>query len=364
MKYEVEQKYQRINNYLQKNNYDALVIGRKDNFSWITFGGSNEVVWDTEYGFCILIITKENKYCIAQVMDGDRIMQEELRDHDYTYIPLKWYEVSPLNKAKQLLEGKKILSDIDLGIGTYNVNEVYDLHFPLFDSEIDRLRILGQEVDEMLYDLAKEVIPGMTEIEVKNRLIAHASKRDMRLSVALVGSDERISNFRHPTPTNKKVENCVLITPSIHKWGLHANIARMIAFGKALQDTKKRYEDACYIGATCMSLCKKGIKHSQVLDMQKELYTQFGYSDEWEKHFQGGLTGYMISNLSRTLDKEATIGDGQAYEWFITITGAKSAELGINIGNKREILSTGYSWPTKTIKVGDQSFRFPVLLVK
>ncbi|MDF2614603.1 MAG: antitoxin VapB [Clostridia bacterium] len=362
MEQEIYMKYQRIYGFLERTGYEAVVIGRKDNFSWITFGGSNEVIWDTEYGFCILVITEEHKYCISYIMDGYRIMEEELQGQGYTYIPLKWYETSPTEKVKQMLKGKKIVSDIDLGIGTYDVTQIYDLHYPLLDTEVNRLRILGKEIDEVLYKLAQEIIPGMTEIEVKRKLTAYTAARDMGLSVALVGSDERVKAYRHPIPTHKKIENYVLITPSVYKWGLHANIARAIIFGKADEDLQRRYNDACYMGAVCMSMCQAGIKHTDILDVQKQLYEKLGYQNEWEKHFQGAIIGYMISNASRTLDEQAVISDKQAYEWFITITGVKSAELGINIGSQREILSTGHSWPTYSIEVNNQCFQFPILL--
>jgi Xaa-Pro dipeptidase len=54
----------------------------------------------------------------------------------------------------------------------------------------------------------------------------------------------------------------------------------------------------------------------------------------------------------------------QAYDWFITITGAKVEELGINTDKGRELLSVTGKWPTKEYKFNGQNFNVPQILMR
>ncbi|NLK98060.1 MAG: M24 family metallopeptidase [Epulopiscium sp.] len=359
---EVKEKEERIYKFLDQNGYDGMIIGRQDNFSWITGGGNSRVIWSTELGFSYLFITKEKKFCISQVMDGPRIMDEVLSPLGYDYIPLRWYEQNKEEKLEELIKGKKVISDFPLPGAIYNLHAIYHLHYPLMDSEIEKYRILGKEVDEILTSTALEIEPGMTEMEVEGMLMGKFGQKGIIPDVILIGADERPVKYRHPVPTERKIDHYVFISPSIKKWGLHANISRLISFGKPSSEIAHKYEAACTIEAHVLSMCKEGTYFKDILEAEKKLYKELGYEEEWRNHFQGGITGYMVANASLCLDQSAKLQNYQSYEWFITIAGTKSAELALNINNQIELMSLAGYWKTKSYTANNHTYELPIIM--
>jgi Xaa-Pro aminopeptidase len=354
----------RVLDFLEKNGYDALLIGRKDNFAWFTSGGSNEVVRSTEGGFAILLITRTETRMIAHVMDGQRILDEELNGWDVEYVPLRWYDGSLLDKAAQLIKGMKVLSDVDCRGAVCDQKAVQSMHFPLTDGEVQKLRKLGAITDEILRSAANEIQPGMTELEIAGMLIGEYKRLGLGCDVLLIGSDERVSKYRHPVPTGKKVQTHVLLHPAIYGWGLHANVTRQVYFDGVPQDIEKKYEAACVIQAASIAMCVPGRKFTEILETQKRLYGEFGYAEEWRNHFQGAITGYMLADPTMSLDPDARIASHQAYDWFVTITGVKCEELSLNTGNSREVCSAAGHWPTKRYSFDSQTFELPQILIR
>ena len=54
----------------------------------------------------------------------------------------------------------------------------------------------------------------------------------------------------------------------------------------------------------------------------------------------------------------------QAYDWFITITGVKSEELGFLGESGAEFLSVCGNWPKKTVEVAGDKIEMPDIMIK
>src|SRR4030066_72329 len=83
---------------------------------------------------------------------------------------------------------------------------------------------------------------GMTEIEVANGLLCAGAIRGIRFPALMVGSDERISLYRHPAATNKKVKNYVLLATVVEREGICANVTRSVYFGSAPEELKMKQD--------------------------------------------------------------------------------------------------------------------------
>ncbi len=357
-------KKDKLLNYMDHQEYGGAVIGRRDNFAWFTSGGENKVLNFSEYGFSYLLITKNKIQLVSQIMDGQRVIDEELNGLDIEYVPLKWFEDSKEDKILKLTSGKNILSDIPLTGCKYSPKEFYSLHYPLTPLEIERLRWLGSESEKIIRNVSDNISSGMSEIEIAGMLLGEYGRSGIECEVLMVGSDERIAKYRHPLATDKKIEKFIMVHPGVKKWGLHANITRLVSLGKLTSEILNKYDDACRIAGEAILNCRQGTRFSSILEKQKILYEKFGYKDEWEKHYHGGITGYLLADATVGMDSKLSVSNNQAYDWFITITGVKVEELSINVNNNIEVASVNGSWPVKKYEINDQILELPQIMCK
>ncbi len=356
-------KEQRILACLEENHWDAAVIGRADNFAWLTCGGENRVILSSEAGFSYIVLTKSEKFMVALVADLCKVMDEEAADLGYTPVVTKWFEGGAEAKVLELVRGMRVVSDIPIAGADYSPDLFYKLHYPLTRYEIERYREAAVLSEQIIAETAACLHPGMREYDVQGMLWEKYGRHNVSVSVMIIGSDERIAAYRHCCPTGKRIEKTVLISPAVKKWGLHSNLARMVCFGAVPAELAKRYDAVCRIEAAAIAMSKPGIRFADILSEQKRLYKELGYENEWHKHFQGGITGYMVSDPTLCMDASKVVTENQAFDWFITISGAKGEELTLNTGGEIEVPSVSGIWPCETYRANGMDVKLPKIMV-
>ena len=356
-------KEERLWRFLAGAGYDAAVIGRADTFAWLTGGGENRVIHSTETGFSLLMFAGGRKHLVSLVADGPRVMEEELEGLGYEPEFLHWYAEAPAVRAMALAGGGRVLSDLPLPGADCRPDCFTALQTPLTPKERERCRILGRMTDEVLAEAAGRIRPGMTELQVQGLLAGLYAERDIALDVLLIGSDARIGAYRHCLPSPKTIESVVLLSPAIRKWGLHANVARMVCFGSVPAQTRQRFEAVTAIEAEVLSLVRPGMRFRDILERQKALYAAMGWPEEWRLHYQGGTTGYHVSDPTLCQRADAVLVENQVYDWFITITGAKAEELSLHADGRLEVPSVTGAWPTRAWTRNGVTRLLPELLV-
>ena len=114
-------KIEKVRKWMHLNQWNAVVISRIDNFAWLTTGGDNHVLKNTEIGVGSLLITPEKKYLLAHQMDGERIQELSLEGHGYELKTLSWNEGDPRSLAFGLC-GSRIAAD-SVFPGTHDKSE-------------------------------------------------------------------------------------------------------------------------------------------------------------------------------------------------------------------------------------------------
>lgn len=347
---DVKTKEERVYAFLEREGLDALVIGRQDNFAWITAGGDSRVITTSEMGFGYIVITWDRKWLISHTMDGQRFMDEQVHGQGYELVTLYWHQGSPTDKVLELTQGMKVGADFALpGAQQYGA-EIVDLHYPLTDLDIERYHWIGKTVNRILTQVAQDLQPDMTEREIAARLLYEYALAGMTIDVLIVGFDERIRRYRHPMPTDNALQRYALLHPAARRWGLHANVTRLVHFGEPPPETKRAIEGVITVGAHVAAMLAPGVRFADILAEEKRVYDELGYPDEWNYHFQGGITGYTLADPTRCLNPEARVVERQAYDYFITITGAKFEELTLLTEKGVEMASLGPGWPTRRVQ--------------
>jgi Xaa-Pro aminopeptidase len=362
---DTREKLERVRSFLETKGFSAMILGRRDNFAWLTGGGDSTVVRSSERGFALLVVTRDRLHLVAQTMDGPRILEEEMLGIPAQPAFLRWHDESREKKALALAGGGRIAADFPLEGAEALPGEIARLHYPLTGPDMERCRAIGAASEAIIAGVAAALRPGMTEREVEAMFLGEYARAGMACDVLLVGTDERIARFRHPVPTARKIGRFVLLHPAVQCGGLHANVTRMVWFGDRVpEDIARKYTAACRIAAAAISLSTPGRSFASILEVQKKLYASQGFPEEWHNHFQGGITGYQLADPTLCMDPEAVVSANQAFDWFVTITGVKVEELSLAGPRGHEVPSVSGKWPTTTYMHDGQGVALPDILVQ
>jgi Xaa-Pro dipeptidase len=360
---DISVKRNRIQAFLEREHLDALVLGRQDNFAWATCGGDNRVVTTTDMGAALAVFTADRKWLVSYTMDGQRLLDEQVRGQGFESVTVRWHEATPADAALKLTRGLRVGADSPLPGARQYEAEIVDLHYPLTDLELERCRWIGRESNRILAEVGRELRPGTTEQEIAARLLGEYALSGMTIDVLIVGADERISRYRHPLPTDKRLDRYALLHPAARRWGLHANVTRLFHFGPPPAPVQAAFDAASRVAAETMAMLAPGVPFADILARQKSVYAALGYSDEWHHHFQGGITGYTLADPSRCLNPGARAVVRQAYDYFITVTGAKFEELSLLTESGVELASMDSGWPVRTVETRCGPMTLPDMMV-
>ena len=357
-----ENKILKIRKWLSENAYDALLLSRRENFFWLTTGGDPIVVNSSEFGVACLVITPNKKILICHSIDALRLATEQIPDQGYEIVEIKWYEGSPVSCALKVFKGR-IASDLSFPGTDNRAAEITSLHYPLAEIEIDRLRWLGSTMNETYLKMGKIIQKGMTELELAAEFQYYLSFQGINSDVLIAASGERIFQYRHPMPVNKKIDKYILLHSAARKWGLHAPVTRCFHFGQPPERVNKAFQAAAFVQAATFAQTKVDVPYEVIFELQKGWYTKAGYPDEWQNHFQGGPTGYIIVESTNCLG-EKRVKINTAFEWFITVPGAKIAELSIITAKGLEVLSrVSNEWPLLNIQINETNIEIPNIYI-
>lgn len=363
---DVRTREERVREFLEREGLDVLVLGRQDNFAWITAGGDNRVVTTSEMGAGFVGIGQDHKWLVSHYMDGRRLIEEQAPDQDYELVTLYWHEGSPEDKIAELTRGMRVGADFPLPGARQYSSEIVDLHYPFTDLDIKRLRWVGKKSDEIITRIAKDLRPGMTEQEIAARLMYEYTLEGVTLDALMVGVDDRIKRYRHPIPADNVLRRYAFLHPAGRRWGVHANLTRLVHFGPLPQDIQDAFNAVTTVAAHVATMLAPGVRFADILAEQVRLYAELGYGEEWNYHFLGGISGYTLVDPARCLNPEARVAERQSYGYFITITGAKFEELMLLTEDGVELASLppGTEWPTRVVQTPNGDFVVPEILIR
>lgn len=337
------EKVGRLRGWMERRGFDAVLLSRRDNFAWLTVGGDSHVLKPTEVGAGHLLVTPERLYLFAYRMDGERLLTEELPGQGYELVTTRWYEDEPRLVALQHA-GKRVAADTALPGAEDCSLELSRMHAPLTALEVERYRWLAHQTGVTLENIARWVRPGMTEQAVARRITTAFVEQGIDVDVLLTGSDARMERIRHAVPSPKAIERYVLFNPTTRRWGLHANVSRCVCFGEPEPRVRAAFSAALAMEGKLLEKLAPGVPYAEILACQKVWYTAAGTPEEWRNHFQGGTTGYVLSDAT-LCQTDLRVPDGQAFDWFITLPGVMVEELALMLQGKVEVASRGKDWP-------------------
>ena len=358
---EFSQKQNRIHALLAKHKLDALLLRRVSSFAWATCGAASYVNTATTNGEAALLITPSGWHLITNNIEATRLEQEEkLAAQDWEFRVVPWHEAQ--DTVAELTQGLKLGADGPYPGAPDLSGELARLRADLTPEEGERFRALGRLCAEVMDSATRAVRPGQTEYQIAGLLAREAESRGVQAIVNLIATDGRIFAFRHPLPTDKKLERYAMLVLCGRRWGLVCSLTRFVHFGRLPDDLRRKAEAVAQVDATFIAATRLGQTLGEIFRRATAAYAETGFPDEWHLHHQGGAAGYEPREYVATPDSADVVSVGQVYAWNPSITGTKSEDT-ILVGDEgNEVLTSIDGWPTLTVTVDGQEYTRPAIL--
>ena len=358
---EFTQKQDRIKALLAERHLDALLLQRVSSFAWATCGAASYINSATTNGTASLLVTPSGRYLITANIEATRLEQEEkLVEQGWEMRAAPWYAAN--DAVAQLTRGLQLGADGPYPGAADLSSAVSQFRINLMPEEGERFRTLGRLCAEAMDSAVRAVRPGQTEYQIAGLLAHEAQNRGVQPTVNLIATDERIFKFRHPLPTDKKLDRYAMLVLCGRKWGLVCSITRFVHFGPLSDEVRRKAEATAQIDATFIAATRPGQSLGQIFDRATAAYAKAGFPDEWQLHHQGGPAGYEPREIVATPGATHVVAIGQAYAWNPSITGTKSEDT-ILVGEKsNEVLTAISGWPLLSATVDDQTMARPAIL--
>ena len=360
---EIEEKERRVREFLKSKNLKGLLLKRQANFSWMTCGGLNLVGIATEMGATSLLITEDSKFVISNNIEAPRMVHEEsLERQDFVVKTFPWYEDQEVSIIKELMGNAPLGSDVPFPNAQTLTEDIARLRYSFTPEEIERYRWLGEKTSLALEKTMMQTKKGEKESTVVARLCREIWKDRIDPITLMAAADDRISKFRHPIPTDKKIQKLLMVSVNARKWGLIVSLTRFVHFGKVPRELKKKYEANVFIDCTMMAHTIPGTPARDVLQKGIDAYREKGYPEEWKLHHQGGSIGYTGRDYRTNLKTPDIIQENQAFTWNPSLTGTKSEDTILTTLNGPEMITHPLIYPTLSITVEGIRFKRPAIL--
>jgi len=358
---EISEKLSLLRKLAERYALDAILLQRVSSLAWATGGASAYVNIARSNAEASLLVTAQDQYLIANNIEAKRLESEEgLASQGWDFRITPWFDQELT--TQRLTKGLKLGAD-DCFPGAVDLSgEMARLRANLGLEEGKRFRILSQLCAQTMDATARSVHPGQTEHEIAGQLAFEAESRGVQATVNLIAVDERIVNYRHPLPTDKKLEHYVMIVLCGRRWGLVCSLTRLVYFGKIPDELRRKKEAVAFVDATMLAATRPGRTLGQIFTDAQGAYAGVGYPDEWQWHHQGGPAGYEPREYITVPGSKDKVRVGQVYAWNPSITGCKS-EDSILIGSHGfEVLTAIPGWPVVQVDLAGQVIERPDIL--
>jgi Xaa-Pro dipeptidase len=363
-KEEIRVKEARVREYLTRSGLKGVLLKSQHNFCWFTGGGLNVVTIADSLGVSSILITPKERFLICDRIEMPRMMEDEgLKDLDFTSVQYEWFEGNEAEQVAKLLPPSDVGCDLP-GFGYRFVGpEIQQLRYALLPPEIERYLWLGEKASVALEGVLKDFVrPGMNESEVVGELSRILWKDRIDSMCYQSAADERAYKFRHPIPTERKIQKYLMLNVNARKWGLVTTVTRFVHFGRLEEKLRKQFQDTVYIECGMIAETKPGVTLKDLFAKTCQLYEQLGYRDEWKLHHQGGAQGYRNRDYLMRPDSKDTVIENQCFCWNPSIAGTKSEDAFIVKADGPLMITRPMVFPTLPIKYGGREFVRPGLL--
>lgn len=355
---EVHTKLAQLRQLMATRELDAILLEQTPNVAWLSAGAETAINIAADRGPVALLVTPDRAFALTDNIEAPRLEQEEgLAGLGFELVIEPWY------RRGAFLAQWRVSSDDERDEATV-AHDIQRLRTTLHPNDMARLRQASLLAADALREVIATVEPGMTELAVAGLLDQAARARGSLAVVTLVGSDERITAYRHPLPTNKAIERYLMLVLCLRWHGLIAATTRLVHFGALPDDLETRARAVAAVDARMIQGTHAGRTLSDQWELAAQSYRDAGYPEAIEEHHQGGGIGYLTRERLATPGDTTPMGLSQAFAWNPSVRGVKSEDTVLLTADGPETLTAMPEWPMWDITLDGQRWRRPAILIR
>lgn len=202
--------------------------------------------------------------------------------------------------------------------------------------------------------VARSLTPGLSEYEVAGRLAAELLAAELDPVVLMVAADGRDRRHRHPLPTGRRGEASFLLVCCGRRHGLIASVTRQVLFLGVGHDRAERsaWQRALLgVERAFLDRSRPGARLGDVVAAGVDAYPRNGFAvDEWTRHHQGGLSGWMPREFPAHPGSEENLVAQMVVAWNPSGEGVKVEDTCLVTADGVRPLCTDPDWPS--VEVG------------
>ena len=348
---DVEEKHHRVIEFLDRNQYDALVLGRADSIAWFTSGGDlGRYSLGGDAGSVFLFLNRNCRAVICDNVHSPRVFEEELAGLGFQLKEKPWTEDTERAVA-ELTRNKKIATDGPRSFGTDELNRLRPLRYVLTKLERQRMRELGRTLTLAVEATCRNFQPGETEADVVGHL-AHRLLREGVVPVDVrVAGDDRLARYRQPSFKNAPIRHRATIAAVGRRHGLCASVTRIVSFGHVDRQVREAHGLAAMVDATCIYFSRPGETIGGAFRRGRRIYEKFDHADEWTLDYLGSIIAYSPRELPLLPESQVIIQPDTALCWSPSVGPTRSEDTVVIDTRGYEVVTEAQVWPKLEVVV-------------
>jgi hypothetical protein len=308
-------------------------------------------------GRACIIITDSQVYVLANKTECTRICEEELAAfQNVVGHPANWYEWNMQNAFNEWIRKqgvKKWWADSFGSNAPVCRGLMESLLYPLNETEIQRIKGLGDLVAKTLAAAANLLKPGVTETAVAASINEQILREGALPDLIFAAFDERISTFRHCKPGDARFAKSALLSITASRKGLFVSATRLASITPAPEKLKEDTRIANYIESAAICASQAGVTSGEVFEAMRIAFEENKLPEGWREHHLGGPSGFRGRDVKVTPGGKYIQKSGQPFVYNPVVGAGKSEDTFIRLPGSDELLclTKDSLWPLNRVEI-------------
>ena len=358
---EVTQRHKLVREFLNREDYSALLIQQPANFAWLTAGGQNQRGGSTGQTGS-LFVTPEARVIVCSNSETAQYFESEVSGLGFQLKERPWYEPRAV-MVSDLCRGRRVASDT----GANDTDDVslmlLGMRLPLTSFDTERLRVAGKIVAHAVEATSRSLTRGRTEAEIAGEISHRLMKHGITPERIQILADGRGRRFRYWTYDQSRVYRYCTISVVGRYQGLHVGVARTVSFGDPSDELLSAFEPAALVAATGIFFSQPDWELFEVWNRVQRLYEKSGAAAEWRQADQADVVEYAFGSVPLMPNSEFRLTAGTPVFWHPSVGPALMGDTVLVTNRGTEIITQATDWPIVPISVKGVNIDIPAILV-